>query len=165
MDLRPPRPQGRRADKKPLLERKASAPKIKATAPDAFQIACISGFMSPLPSSSNPHSVPSRQAFLQHNALAVLLCYLVAGVSNVDIQPERNAVLFSPQTVAFSRLGSVIAEQLAIRVVPSLPPWLNIYFVTRMGYSMLAIVSVGTGLSSVSAWRPMFGPLANVCSV
>lgn len=117
-------------------------------------------------SASNPHHVPSRGSFLRRNAIIALLCYIVVDLFSLGVQPERNAVLFAAQNVPFfARLGDVSTEQIAVRIVSSLTLWLNIYCITRMGYSILAIIAVGTGLSQVSAWRPPFGQLADAYTV
>ena len=109
-------------------------------------------------SPDRPRYVPSLPAYLRQSAFAALVCYLVVDLFGLDVRPERNAVLFAPQNVAFfARTGSLTAEQLAVRLVSSLTVWISIYCVSRMGYSLLALVAVGTGLNTVSAWQPMFG--------
>ena len=119
-------------------------------------------------SASDRNYVPSRSAFLRHNAVVSLICYLVVDFFSLAGQsPESNAVTFASQRVPFfTRLGEIEGEQLAIRIIASLTLWLNIYCITRMGYSILAVVAVGTGFSrEVSAWRPPFGRLAEAYTV
>jgi hypothetical protein len=78
------------------------------------------------------------------------------------VQPRTNAVLFASHNIPFfARLGGVSVQELAIRIIVSLNLGLNIYCMTRMGYSILGIIAVGTGMSQVSAWRPPFGRLAD----
>jgi hypothetical protein len=117
-------------------------------------------------SASDPHYIPSRRTFLRHNAIVVLLCYIVVDVFSLGVQPESNAILFASQNIPFFvRLGNVSAQQLAIRVISTLTLGLNIYCITRLGYSILGIIAVGTGLSRASAWRPPFGRLADAYMV
>lgn len=113
-------------------------------------------------SSSDLHYLPSRGSFLRYNAVVVLFCYLVVDAFSLGVQPESNAVLFASENIPFfTRLRDVSMEQVAIRIVSSLTVWLNIYCITRMGYSILGTIVVGMGISQVSAWRPPFGRLAD----
>lgn len=117
-------------------------------------------------SATDPRYVPSRGLFLRQTVIVVVLCYCVVDVFSLGAQSEKNAVLFSSQNVPFfARLGDVSAEQIAVRIASTLSLWLNIFCITRMGYGVLALVAVGTGLSQVSAWRPPFGRLADAYTV
>ena len=117
-------------------------------------------------SSSDPSFVPSRSIFLRHNAILTLICYFVIDVLSLGFQPESNAVLSAAQNVLFfTRLGGVYTQQLAVHILSSFALWANIYCLMRMGYSILGIMAVGTGLSDVSAWRPPFGRLIDAYSV
>jgi hypothetical protein len=113
-------------------------------------------------SASDPHYVPSRSTFLRRNVVVALLCYLVVDIFSFGVQPETNAVLFASHNIPFfARLGDVSVQELAVRIIVSLTLGLNVYCMTRMGYSILGIIAVGTGMSQVSAWRPPFGRLAD----
>ena len=113
-------------------------------------------------STNDPRYVPSRSTFLRHNAVAVLLCYFVLDISSFDANPEISTVLFASQKIPFfARLSHVSSHDIAIRVISSLTLWVSIYCFASMGYSILSITAVATGVSPVSAWRPPFGDLAD----
>jgi hypothetical protein len=117
-------------------------------------------------SASDPRYIPSRGIFLRGNAIAVLLYCFVLDISSFGVNPETNSVLFASQRIPFfARLSHVSSEEIAIRIISSLTLWLNIYCVASMGYRILGIIAVGTGVSPVSAWRPPFGELADAYTV
>ena len=120
----------------------------------------------PLFSSGDPHYVPSRAIFLRRNAIVALVCYFIVDLFSFGLQPESNALMFASQNVPiFARLQDVSMQEVAIRIASSLTLWLTIYCVTSIGYNVLGIVAVGTGISEVPAWRPPFGRLADAYTV
>jgi hypothetical protein len=117
-------------------------------------------------STGDPQYIPSRGTFIRRNAVAVLVYYFILDISSFGVNPETNSVLFDSQKVPFfARLSHVSAKEIAIRIISSLTLWVTIYCVTNMGYNILGIIAVGTGVSPVSAWRPPFGSVADAYTV
>lgn len=80
--------------------------------------------------------------------------------------PAQGATVFAPDKVAFfRRLGNVSAQDVIIRFVVSAIGWTSIFCVLNACYSLLAIISVTTGLAPVDQWPPLFGKLADCYSI
>jgi hypothetical protein len=107
-----------------------------------------------------PHQVPSRAAYVRQTLLRACLCYLVLDVLDFvgRAAPANNKTMFAPaQIPLFARLGSVTAEQVAVRVFSTLTCMLGIFCVINAAWSVLAAVAVGVFRADVRHWRPLFG--------
>lgn len=117
-------------------------------------------------SSGDPRYLPSRGIFLRHNAIVAVVCYVVLDIFSFGVPPESNTEPFGPQKVPFfARIQDVSMQELPIRLAASLFLYLNIYLGSRLAWSVMGIVAVGTGMSEISAWRPLFGRLADAYTV
>lgn len=111
--------------------------------------------------------IPSRTKFLLGTARTMLLCYLVVDVlTTPGLLPEKNALLFSPETVPLlTRLGELSVEDILFRISSTFAYWITAYCVAQLLQGAFALVTVGTGLSEVKSWRPAFGPLAEAYTI
>ena len=108
--------------------------------------------------SRDENEVPSRTVFLRQTAMTVLVSYMVVDICGLAATPEKNAVLFAPDTVpVLTRLAHLSAEELAVRAFSSLAVVVNVVCYMHIGYGIMAFVAVALGLSGVAGWRPPFG--------
>lgn len=116
---------------------------------------------------NNPEWVPTRTRFLLGKLKTLGLCLLFIDALGIPPQdPAQGAMVFAPDKVAFfRRLENVSAQDVIIRFVVSAIGWTSIFCVLNACYSLLAIISVTTGLAPVDQWPPLFGKLADCYSI
>ena len=107
----------------------------------------------------DPNWVPKRGEFLRKNAAVCVMCVLLLDAFILlPTDPERNAVMFADQRVAFlTRLGDVSAEEIIVRFISTGLYYVGTFFLLQGGYSGTAVVMVGLGISEVERWPPLFG--------
>ena len=117
-------------------------------------------------SSKNREYVPSRRKFLLEGAFTIVSCYMILDLLNFANDPKASAIYFSSEmTPFFARLRDLTPEQLNIRTFTVLATGVGIYS-TQLGiHSLVSLLDVGLGLSTVSSWRPMFGSLTEAYSI
>ncbi|KAI9805732.1 MAG: hypothetical protein M1833_005225 [Piccolia ochrophora] len=117
-------------------------------------------------STRDPSFVPSKTAFLCKSATTVLVCYLIVDLASLGLQPERHAVLFSPEAIPlFKHGGRISTEDLLIRVVSTFGFWSILYFMLQALQNALAFIAVASGMNEVRSWRPAFGSLKDAYTV
>jgi hypothetical protein len=117
----------------------------------AFQLKNIPPFRS-----GNEAFVPSRTQFIVHNILSVTFSYIVLDfLSHGDFGHSSHVEL--SKISIFWRLGDLSRQELGARFGVTLSCWAGLYFLQRGVYDSLALVCVGSGLSSPSEWPPLFG--------
>ena len=103
-------------------------------------------------------NVPSRKSFLLWSMTAVIMCYFVIDFSTAQPIPENIEKIFSWEFVPLlSRLGDVTIQQLMLRLLCTLVYWANMYCMIQGFTSAVTVLAVGSGLSEVKSWRPLFG--------
>ena len=111
-----------------------------------------------------PIYVPSRAIFLVKAVMIAVSCYFVDLVSAAP--PEGNAIKFRPGRINFfNQIQSTTPEVLTIRAFATMAMWTGSYCVLQCIYNMLSIIAVGSGLSPVKSWRPLFGFLLEAYTV
>ena len=115
---------------------------------------------------SNPDYVPTKSRFLMQRAANVIASYFILDLMKLRADTSMNATLFSPEMVPiFRRLDSVKVQELALRLAITVFTWISSVCVLTALSSILAIASVGTGLTEPRAWRPVFGSLSSAYSL
>ncbi|AEO63131.1 uncharacterized protein THITE_2108027 [Thermothielavioides terrestris NRRL 8126] len=108
----------------------------------------------------------SRARFLANTLLTCAVCYLVLDAMDSSADPEITEKFYSLDKVAFfSRIRDVSAEELVMRFFAALGLGAGLVSVQRGVYSILAFVSVATGLSKPVDWPPFNGPFAKIDSL
>lgn len=114
---------------------------------------------------------PSRSQFLQKAFFRLLTCLLVCdliGALNGKDDPtdKTNQELFNRSRVPlFARLSAITGQEILIRIAMSFFMWFAAACVLQVLYSIMQIVAVGSGLTGVEGWKPLFGSLSDCWSV
>ncbi|PMD33651.1 hypothetical protein L207DRAFT_468992 [Hyaloscypha variabilis F] len=113
-----------------------------------------------------PSYIPSRQSFLLRTSAIFIAAYLLCDTVNLPERSEKMTAAFPAENEKlFSRLSDVTAKEFVIRNVTTL--WfaiVNVLYLTWI-YSLLALVSVGSGMYPPAAWPPLFGSLSDASTL
>jgi hypothetical protein len=110
--------------------------------------------------------VPSRSRFILGALGSVVACYLFIDINDATAQSDQDLSVFAPDKVPFfSRLGDVTPEEVVTKFVLAAAIWTLAYCMLRITYDMTSIVAVGLRITSVKAWRPLFGSLWDMYTV
>ncbi|PMD30510.1 hypothetical protein L207DRAFT_520016 [Hyaloscypha variabilis F] len=111
-------------------------------------------------STSNPSYVPSRPTFLLQTLLRFAVTYLILDLIEC-LPPPPSAAPFAPALYPIFLRGrdvpGITIEEVATRIGTSFMVWVVTYCLISCVVAFLSLVSVGTGLTPVSSWRPLFG--------
>ena len=111
-----------------------------------------------------PAFVPSRRRFLVRTTLLSIGLFLVADFATMAPPPDPG--LFRPRKIPLlTRLSQVTAEELIIRIFATVAFYVNTYITASLIANVPSLLSVGSGLSSPSSWRPTFGSLSEAYTV
>jgi len=89
--------------------------------------------------------------------IIAISCYLFVDLVSAA-PPEGNAIKFWPGRINFfSRIQSTTPGGLTVRAFATMAMWASSYCVLQCVYDTLPIIAVGSGLSPVKSWRPLFG--------
>lgn len=115
--------------------------------------------------------VPSRSEILYKAVLRLTVCLLLfdfVGTMNGknDRSNKNQQEIFDWSRVPLlARLNATNGEEILIRFGVSFVMWLIGYCVVQAIYSAMEIVAVGSGLTGVEGWKPLFGNLADCWSI
>jgi hypothetical protein len=115
--------------------------------------------------------IPSRAEFLCKAVLRLVAYFLFADLvttmgSRDASMAKRNQKLFDGSRVPFfARLGSTNGEEVMIRFGATLFFGLTTYVSVQIFHTVAQIVAVGSGLSGVEGWKPMYGSLTDCWSI
>ena len=117
-------------------------------------------------SRKQPDYVPSKAVFLRAMILKWSLNVFLLDLAGLFNNSGNNTVTFSSERIPFfTRLAKVSPEELFARSVSIMAFWTMQYIVIEVVYGALAIVAVALGITSVSAWPPMFGSISDSYSL
>ncbi|KAF4554064.1 MBOAT-like protein 5 [Elsinoe fawcettii] len=109
---------------------------------------------------------PSRPRFLARCLTICIAAYLFLDAASLSAHPELNSTNFAQHKIAFlRRLGLINSEELFIRTTTILGVWVSLYIYLQMIYYGMALVAVGSGITSVAAWPPLYGSWSDAWSV
>ena len=109
-------------------------------------------------SKTDPSYAPSRAVFVAREAAVFAACYLVLDLLGQRPPPKDPQTLFNPAIVPiFSRLGSVTANELKLRVLSCLGFGATLYLVLRGGQAGAGALTVGLGGDEPKDWQLPFG--------
>lgn len=110
--------------------------------------------------------VPSRPRFILGTLGSVIACYLFIDINDATAQSDQDISLFAADKVPFfARLGDVTLVEVAVKFIIAFFIWATSYCMIRMTYEMVGIVAVALRITSVKAWRPVFGSLWDMYTV
>lgn len=115
--------------------------------------------------------VPSRSKILFTAVLRLVVCLLLfdfVGTMNGkgDGSNKNQREVFDWSRVpVFARLSATNGEEMLIRFGVSFVMWLIGYCVVQAIYSAMEIVALGSGLTGVAGWKPLFGSLMDCWSI
>jgi hypothetical protein len=115
--------------------------------------------------------IPSRSELLGRAWLRLITCLLIfdlVGIMNGkdDSINKTNQELFDWSRVPlFTRFGLISSQEIIVRIGVSFFMWLIGYCVVQAFYSAMEIFAVGSGLTGVEGWKPLFGSLSDCWSV
>ena len=114
-----------------------------------------------------PHAVPSRGSFLRHMALTLACCCAAtAALPWLSGSPAEYAQQFGPRRVAFfARWREVTLAEAALRVLGVLAVLVITECTITVLWGVWAFLGVTAGLTPVSYWKPLFGPVADMYTV
>jgi hypothetical protein len=110
-------------------------------------------------STSDPSYIPSKSTFLLRAFLSFTITYLVIDLAE-SLPPPDPARFTTSHVPVFLRPGgprSMTLEEVVNRILTTTAGWFTAYcFILGVG-SLFAFIAVGTGLTPVSSWPPLFG--------
>lgn len=116
--------------------------------------------------------VPSRSKLLWRASLRLIACLLIfdlVGIMNGKDDPannKKNQELFDWSRVPFfARFSAIDGQEIMVRIGVSFFMWLIGYCVVQAIYSAMEIVALGSGLTEVEGWKPLFGSLSDCWSI
>ena len=113
-----------------------------------------------------PKAVPSRATFLRHTASRVAKLYLIVRVLDRFRDRMQELGWLNPEMIPISiRWHEVTLNELWARMVDSLLGLSLAVCTLNMLWCMPSFFFVATGLTPVSHWHPMFGPLSKAYTV
>jgi len=108
-----------------------------------------------------PHftnKIPTRKKFLATRLLLLLISVLIMDFWNTLPSPEEPERLFSSHAIPLlSRLDKLEPEELIVRLGSTIVFWSNMYCILQFLHAVASFIAVGLNLSTVDAWRPLFG--------
>ncbi|EXJ93244.1 hypothetical protein A1O3_01801 [Capronia epimyces CBS 606.96] len=105
----------------------------------------------------DPSFIPSKERFIVSATMHLIACYLTLDALTSLGDPDKQAVLFSESRIPLlSRLDQVTMQELIERLTCSLVFWIVNYLVLSTSVTAISLIMVGTGLSSVAWWKPLF---------
>jgi hypothetical protein len=108
---------------------------------------------------------PTYSSFLWSTAISVVLHALILDLGSLAPPPEPGPTPFSAekQPLLRSMLKNIITvDDILARCVGTFAHWLLTYCFLRCCYDCCAFILVASHLTSPMAWRPMFGPVADM---
>lgn len=111
----------------------------------------------------DPHYIPTKATFLLQTACSLFLCFTILDVAGLA---EQDPSAFSQGSIPiFSGQDRLTTKQLMIRFASSVAFWVSLYCFLVVIQGIAAFISVFSGLNTVKAWRPAFGPLGEAYSI
>ena len=111
--------------------------------------------------------VPSKRTFLiQRLMKAVVYILILDFMSLGNDTGNDNAELFPSSHIAFfTRLPDVSMQEIGLRILMAIMPWVVPYFMLDLFYCVAGISAIMIGVTSVEQWPPFFGPLTRCTSI
>lgn len=112
--------------------------------------------------------VPLRRTFLSRSLTNYILAYLImdALTSFRGTDTEASRSLYTADKVPFfSRLKFVTLEEITVRIVTTVIFWGASYITMWLFLAPPQILGVALGLTDVSWWRPLMGPITSAYSI
>lgn len=115
--------------------------------------------------------LPSRSELLRRASFRLVTCLLIVDLFGMlngkdDSTDNTNQQLFSWSRVPFfARLSVITGQEILVRMGVSFSMWFLAACVLQVIYSTMQIVAVGSGLTGVEGWKPLFGNLSDCWSV
>ena len=115
--------------------------------------------------------LPSRSESMRKAFFRLLTCLVIFdlyGTLNGKDDPKNktNQELFNWSRVPlFARFSAVSGQEILVRIGVSFSMWFLGACVLQAIYSAMEIVAVGSGLTGVEGWKPLFGNLSDCWSV
>lgn len=110
--------------------------------------------------------VPTRRKFLLRVLRNYILSYLMMDALTVLGNAEASARLYAAEKIPlFFRLKLVSLEEIAVRIVSTVIFWGASYLTIWVCFAVPAFLGVALGITEVSWWHPLMGPIANSYSI
>lgn len=117
-------------------------------------------------SGTNVRYIPSKVEFLRANIIRWIAYVLILDLAGFFNKGNDNDVLFGPTRIPFfSRVDSISMEEAMTRTIVVMSFWAFQYIVIEVVYGAFAMIAVGSGISRVEAWPPMFGFISDSYSL
>ena len=115
--------------------------------------------------------LPSRSELLGRASVRLITYILILDlfgtlIGKDDPTDNTNQELFNWSRVPlFARLSAITGQEILVRMGVSFFMWFLAACVLQVLYSAMQIVAVGSGLTGVEGWKPLFGNLSDCWSV
>lgn len=104
-----------------------------------------------------------RFPFVLERLMTTLLAYLVLDI--MISAPGPDDTLLSPRKQTLIHLSSLSLDDVIFRIIGTASFWLCTYLLNLVMTNSVAILCVGTGVSSAKNWPPLYGPLSEAYTI